>query len=440
MSKQLARTAIQGFNNQPSMLAVSHSEYLADTISALSAANAKEENIEAEERRREMMAAFGYESLAEDKPFSYADGIAFIPIGGLLINRFSCSWGWVTGYNFIREQMNAALKDPDVKVIVYDVNSGGGQVAGCFELANEIFASRTVKPSVAVVDASAYSAAYALASSATKIISTPSGGEGSIGVVAMHLDVSRAMNEAGYKVTFIYSGDHKVDGNPYEPLPESVRADIQKSVDTTRQEFVSLVARNRGLDEKSVYDTQARCYSAQEALQMGLIDAIAPPLEAVSAFLNELSGSDNPDKEKDMSKKAEQPGAEGTTAAPEGAQAAQPAQPVQEAAAPADTRLAERQRIKDIQACEEAKGKSQLANHLALDTELSVDDARKILAAAAPEQAQAAPAGRSAFEAAMDTGKHPEVGAEAEAQGQGEQSAAQRIIAAQALATGKKLH
>ena len=130
-------------------------------------------------------------------------------------------------------------------------------VAGCFELAAEIRASRDLKPSVAVVDAACYSACYALASSASKIVCTPSGGVGSIGVVAMHVDYSKMFQEAGVKVTFIHSGDHKVDGNPYEPLPASVKDDIQKSVDSTRTEFVALVATNKGLDTKVVFDTEA---------------------------------------------------------------------------------------------------------------------------------------------------------------------------------------
>ncbi|PZP55979.1 MAG: S49 family peptidase, partial [Delftia acidovorans] len=118
-----------------------------------------------------------------NKPFAFSGGFAIIPIHGSLINRYGGYYhGYVTGYNFIRSQMNAALADPDVEAIIFDVNSNGGEAAGCFELANEIFASRAVKPSFSVVDSNAYSAAYALGSAATKMAVIPSGGAGSIGV------------------------------------------------------------------------------------------------------------------------------------------------------------------------------------------------------------------------------------------------------------------
>jgi len=445
VSKQLARTVVSGFNRQPAMLALAYADLLTEAVQNLSAANTKDENDAAQEAKATLLAAYGYHITDTDKPFAYANGIAFIPIHGLLINRFSWSWGWVTGYNFIRNQLVAALDDADVKAIVFDVNSGGGMVAGCFELAAEIRASRDLKPSVAVVDAACYSACYALASSASKIVCTPSGGVGSIGVVAMHVDYSKMFQEAGVKVTFIHSGDHKVDGNPYEPLPASVKADIQKSVDSTRTEFVALVATNKGLDTKVVFDTEARCYTASEGLDLGLIDAIAAPLDAVNAFLNELSDSEATMENDDMSTSAVKPGAErtstsatATTAVVTQTATAAPAEgaTVETKVDAAAERNAERARIKGIQSHAEAADRQTLANHLALNTDMSVEAAAAILAAAPKEKAEAAPAGENAFAAAMNASEHPNVGADTAAGG--EKTAAQRILDAQAIATGVK--
>jgi ClpP class serine protease len=95
------------------------------------------------------------------KCFIYNDGMAIIPIHGALLNRFGRSWGFVTGYQAIRSQMNAALEDDDVKLIVFDVDSPGGETAGCMELADEIRASREIKPSLSVVDSLAASAGFA---------------------------------------------------------------------------------------------------------------------------------------------------------------------------------------------------------------------------------------------------------------------------------------
>ena len=97
MSKQLARTVISGFNRQPAMLALAHADLLIDAIQNLAVANAKEENTSADDSRGHLMSAYGYRYTANEKPFAYADGIAFIPIQGLLINRFSClGWSPVT--------------------------------------------------------------------------------------------------------------------------------------------------------------------------------------------------------------------------------------------------------------------------------------------------------------------------------------------------------
>jgi len=430
MSKQLSQVVSDRLNMQPVMISPAHVNMITDSLRQLYGANHDQEETAAQRARADLLAAYGYEyeAQAEEKPFVFAEGIAFIPITGLLINRFSRSWGWVTGYNFIRSQLTAALDDSDVKMIVFDCHSGGGEVSGCFELCADIRASREVKPSVAVVDSASYSACYAIASSAGKIVVTPSGGVGSIGVVAMHLDYSKWLSEVGIKVSFIFSGDHKVDGNMYEELPEPVRKSIQSRVDATRKEFVSLVATNRGLDTQVVFDTQAKCYTASEALDMGLIDAIQPPLEAVQAFLIELSGSVTI-QEKDMTTTAEKkPGADSATTQAETS-----------ATTKVDTVAAvtaERERIKAITTHESAANKSALANHLALNTDLSVDAAAAILSAAAAETKVEETTGTNAFQAAMNSSDHPNVGADSN--GGEAMTAAQQILHAQELATGIK--
>jgi ClpP class serine protease len=315
---------------------------------------------------------------------------------------------------------------------VFDVNSGGGMVAGCFELAEDIYASRSIKPSIAMIDSGAYSAAYALASSASKLYVTPSGGAGSIGCVAMHMDLSKFYEDWGIEITLIYSGQHKVDGNPYEGLPEDVKADIQKSVDACREKFVTLVARNRGIESQLVKDTEAQTYDADESVQLGLVDAITTPLKAVAVFF-EQSGSveDEDEKGTNMSKE--------TTGAAENTEATN----AQSSTTTTDARKAERARISEITGCTEAEGKGKLANHLALNTELSVDEAKGILAAAPTEVAQASTQATNAnpLDLAMDlTQGGPNVGTgEESATGGTEASAAQRILEAQALATGSTL-
>lgn len=241
--------------------------------------------------RESLESAYGFGPDDEDerKPFVYQDGVAVIPIHGTLLNRFNGSWGFVTGYQYVRRMLNLALDDDDVDLIVFDVDSPGGEAAGCFELAREIMASRRVKPSLAMVDALAASGGIALGVAPTAIYAIPSARIGSIGVYRMHVSYEGALKDAGIKVTFATAGAHKVDGNPYQDLPQAVLDEWRESAGKTWDDFISLVAEARDLSEDEVRATQARVYRADEALAKGLINAVKTPTEAVAAFLAELA-------------------------------------------------------------------------------------------------------------------------------------------------------
>ena len=434
MSEYAARQALERMNLREVAVAASYS-MLGSDLRSLASANVEEQKLKATERRSELCEAYGYSGREQRKPFAFANGMAIIPVSGSLINRFQYSFGYVTGYNFIRSQLKLAVNDEDVKGIVLDVNSYGGEAAGCFELSDDIYAARDKKPIMAVIDSNSYSAGYAIASAATKVVMTPSGGCGSIGVVAMHVDMSKLLSDIGYKITFIHFGDHKVDGNPYEPLSAEVKGEIQKSVDKSGEAFVALVARNRKMDAAKVKDTQARTYRAEEALSLGLIDTIATPSQAVQVFFDELSGSDD----SQLAQGTEMTDAEKAAAAAAEAQTAE-ANKQAVATAAAEARTAEKARVSGILNCEEAKGKGKLANHLALNTDMSLDVAKGLLTAAAPEQAATdKPAeGANNFEQAMDKNKHPNIDGQGGSDDKGE-SAASRILRAQAVATGQKV-
>lgn len=242
--------------------------------------------------RESLEMAYGFGGVEDDderKPFVYNNGTAIIPVHGTLLNRCNWSWGFCTGYQFIRRMLNLALDDSDVEQIVFDVDSPGGEAAGCFELSREIMASRRVKPSLAMVDSLANSGGMAIAGSATKMYAIPSARIGSIGVYRMHVSYEESLKQDGIKVTFAKAGDHKVDGNPYQDLPAAVLKDWESAAGKTWDDFISLVADSRGMSEDDVRGTQAQSFRADEALAIGLINAVKTPTEAVSAFLAELA-------------------------------------------------------------------------------------------------------------------------------------------------------
>lgn len=217
------------------------------------------------------------------RPYSVKGGVLSIPIMGVLLHKFGYQVGsWATGYTYIREALRRGNDDPEVREIALIIHSPGGAVAGCFELAEEL--AQSEKTVTAFVDDYAFSAAFALAVAAKEIRVSRSGGTGSVGVVATHIEYSGMLEQIGIKVTFIHAGKHKVDGNPYEALPDSVKARIQAKVDQSYALFVAHVAENRGLDEEAVRATEALTYDAQESVEIGFADAVVNVEEELAAM------------------------------------------------------------------------------------------------------------------------------------------------------------
>jgi len=313
-----------------------------------------------------------------NKPFAYGGGVAVIPIHGLLLNRFPGSIGMATGYDFVRAQLRMALADPDVSNIVFDIHSSGGMAAGCEELAQEIYRSRELKPSLAVVDSACYSGALYIGSAASRIVSTVSGGVGSIGVVAMHVDHSKMLENEGLNVTFIQAGDEKTDGNAWQPLSERARERINSTVQYHYGLFTEAVAKFRGIPVEDVRATEARCYTPPEALELGLIDGVVGAADV--EMLKDSSEGHMEITQEDVARIA--------------AEAA--------AKAVADDRA----RMSAIRSSPHAKGREKLADHLALNTSMGVEEAAAILEhAPAREEEQS-----NNFSAAMNMTQNPNVG------------------------------
>ncbi|GHC36489.1 serine peptidase [Gemmobacter nanjingensis] len=232
------------------------------------------------------------------QPFAVVDGIAVIEIAGTLVHRGA----WIgqssglTSYEGIAAQLQAAVTDPVIRGIALDIDSFGGEVAGAFDLADRIRAARQVKPVQAFVADHALSAAYALASQADRIILPRTGAVGSIGVVAMHSDMSGALDQKGIAVTLIHAGARKVDANLYQPLPEAVRARIAGELEDLRQLFAETVAEGRGrrLDTLQALSTEAAVFRGEAAVFAGLADEVADPVTAFRAFAAAPRGTITP--------------------------------------------------------------------------------------------------------------------------------------------------
>lgn len=230
------------------------------------------------------------EDAAEDKPYAVLNGIALIPVQGTLVAKLGSvqPYSGMTGYDGIRVMFLTALRDPDVDAIVLDIDSPGGEVAGLFDLADTVFASRAVKPIWSILNENAYSAGYALASAASRICVPRTGGTGSIGVIAMIADMSKALSEAGITVNVIQFGARKADGYPELPLAPQGRARFQADIDTLGMLFAATVARNRDLKPAQVIAMQAMTYLGADGVKQGLADMVASPDDAFQALKKSL--------------------------------------------------------------------------------------------------------------------------------------------------------
>lgn len=222
------------------------------------------------------------------RPYEIVNDVAIVPIQGVLVHGRCCRWWGEPSYTNIRSTLRSAIADPDVRAIVLHVDSPGGEVAGCFDLADDIYNMRGDKPIVAIVDEYCCSAAYALASSADRIVAPRTAIVGSIGVITMHLDVTAALEQAGLKVTTIQFGNRKSDSYPTTPLSDDARGRMQDDIDVLGEMFIALVARNRGLDPKAVRKTEAGSFLGEAAVEAGLADAVMPPDEAFEALVQSL--------------------------------------------------------------------------------------------------------------------------------------------------------
>lgn len=352
-----------------------------------------------------------WESEFQPYPVS-AEGILSIPVAGVLVEDLPFSIGdWMTGYDYIQAAVARGAADPDVKGIMLVINSPGGTASGMEETANAVQAASPVKPVVAYAK-NAMSAAYGVASGADSISAAKFGMFANIGVIQQRTDISESLAQQGVKINLIHAGANKTDGYSSQPMTDGERARIQASVDDTYNEFTSMVAKNRNMDVQAVRDTEASTYDAKHAMALGLVDSIATPSEAMANFVSTID-----ERMAGM--------------ATENQAAIDAAVNAARAEERGIATKAARTRISAILACAEAKERPKLAQHIALNTDQSVEEAQGILAASAVETAPAAaaasaatpaaagaagadtPAAQAPFAVAMVATGNPNVGAEA---------------------------
>ncbi len=214
-----------------------------------------------------------------------SSGIAVIDVQGSLVNRLASgvdAMSGLTSYEEISSELAKAASDPAVRGIMLRFDSGGGEASGTPDLAARIDAASKEKPIWASIDDSAFSAAYWIAAATNRIYTTATGGVGSIGVIARHIDQSAALDKGGVKVTAVFAGAKKNQFSPSEPLSDDAKTDLQARVDSIYSLFVSDIAKFRRMAKSAVRGTEAGLFHGQRAIDAGLADRIGTFADAMA--------------------------------------------------------------------------------------------------------------------------------------------------------------
>lgn len=251
----------------------------------------------AAQRRGEIVAAGGIDrrgaGIAAERLMFVNAGVAHVIVRGETVAENDGAIGPMsgfTGYDGLLAAVRAADADPNVRGILLDVDSPGGEVSGMFEAGNALLARRGIKPMRALIRNCGCSAAYALAACADEITLHEMGMAGSIGALMLHADFSAALEASGVKVTQFASGGHKTDGNKFEPLSAGVAAKFQAMVDAAGTRFIEHVAKARGLNADAVRAQQAQIYHGGEAVSAGLVDKVMGWQDSMDEFEAAVNG------------------------------------------------------------------------------------------------------------------------------------------------------
>lgn len=201
------------------------------------------------------------------------DGIAFVYVCGPLDHH--PGW-WLDSYDAIVCRIEYALADPEARAVVICFDSPGGDASGVEEAHRKIKTMRATygKPVFAYANESCYSAAYWLACACDGIWLPPTGGVGSVGVIAEALDLTSANAQHGVRVELVTTGKQKADGHPDRPLTDEILARVQDRVDKLGAVFFASVAEARDMTPEAVEALQAACLLGADAKAAKLADDV----------------------------------------------------------------------------------------------------------------------------------------------------------------------
>lgn len=231
---------------------------------------------------------------AAESPGTKAGSVALIPVHGVITKTssfFSDLFGG-TSLDRLEAAVLDAAADKSITSIVLHVDSPGGGVYGVDGVADTIAAVAKKKQVVAFTDGMMASAAYWLASAASRIVATADAEIGSIGVYAVHFDHSGELAAEGIVPTLIKAGEHKAEANPFQPLSDEDRGAMQARIDAYYSLFTRRVAKGRGVPVDTARGDAfgaGRVLGAQQAVSAGMADELGTIADVLRGLTRDTS-------------------------------------------------------------------------------------------------------------------------------------------------------
>lgn len=224
--------------------------------------------------------------------YSVEGGIAMIDIVGVFTKYGSSFSDMREGTIGVRRAVRDAADRKDVSAILLRIDSPGGAVAGTGDLAADVAMAATKKRVTAYIEDLGASAAYYVASQASRVVANPSALVGSIGTFTVIHDYSEFFAARKVKVHLIKSGEMKGAGTVGTEVTEAQLADFQRTIDEVNSLFVAAVKTGRGMSDAQVSAVaDGRVYVASKALALGLIDGVETFDQAFDALTSGASVS-----------------------------------------------------------------------------------------------------------------------------------------------------
>jgi len=326
------------------------------------------------------------------------DGVAVIPVTGPLF-RYANLFTMISGassYELIARDFTAALENPQIKGIILDIDSPGGEVNGVSELSNMVFAARGKKPVVAYASGDAASGAYWIASAADEIVVSETSALGSIGVVGMYQGKSGKSAEA-VEIVSSQSPHKRLD-----PTTDDGRSRLQTRIDSMADVFIETIARNRNVSAENVQNHYGGgdVMIGAKAVSAGLADRVG----SLEGLIAELSSPQKSPRTEGFFNAQNQPPST-QEKKPMDIETLKKDHPDLVATLMREGASAEKTRLNDILCSEEAKGREKLAKEMALNTDIHAVEARQLLACAPVEE----PKATTSFEKVMSSMPNPAI-------------------------------